>query len=264
MEPFLASLLTFYTFSTGRRLFAMFQVRKAAVAASFVDLAAHVGDVIMHDTETRVLEAKWAGRKATTYSPEARQLDIYVDAALTAFRDGAEAQIRASAPGDPLADAAQKMLSVLFPKGAGAITSLGFVEELAEVNRILKHVEEPDYKALVTELGLARQVTRLKDLEGQYRAAIEGPGGQLTFAKVKEARAKGQSLMLQAVAMILGKYPSDSEADRKARGALMEPILVQNEAIRRYLRERKPIEDVNPETGEIEQAPPANEETGAP
>ncbi|TKD09275.1 hypothetical protein [Polyangium fumosum] len=263
MDPLLASLLTFYTFSTGRRLFALYQVREAAVAASHADLAAHAAHAIAHDTETRALEAKWAGRKLTTYSPEARQIDIYVDAAITAFRDGTDAQIRASAPGDPLADAAQKMIAVLLPKGAGAITSLPFVEELAEVQRILSRVDEPDYKSLVTELGLTRQVARLKNLEGQYRAAIEGPGGPLTFAKVKDARAKGQSLLLQAVAMILGKYPSDSEADRTARGALLSPILVQNEAIRRYLRERKPIEDVNPETGEIEPEPPAPGEAPA-
>ncbi|MDI1446713.1 hypothetical protein [Polyangium sp. 6x1] len=264
MAPLLASLLSFYTFSTGRRLFALSQVRKAAFLASFVDLDAHVGEALAHDRETRALEAKWAGRKPTIYSPEARQIDIYVDAALTAFRDGAEAQIRASAEGDPLAEAAQAMLLVLFPKGAGAITSLGFVEELAEVQRILSRLDEPDYQALVAELGLTRQVARLRDLEGQYRAAIEGPGGALTFAQVKDARAKGQSLMLQAVALILGKYPSDSEADRKARGTLLEPILVQNEAIRRYLRERKPIEDVNPETGEIEQTPPVQDETQTP
>ncbi len=156
------------------------------------------------------------------------------------------------------------MLHILFPKGVGAITTLGFVDELAELDRIVKRLDEPDFKMLVTELGLTRQVTRLQNLEGQYRAAIEGPGGHLTYAKIKDARAKGQSLMLQAVAMILGKYPSDSEADRKARGALLEPIFVQNEAIRRYLRDRKPIEDVNPETGEIEEMPPGEQEAATP
>ncbi|WP_170229205.1 DUF6261 family protein [Polyangium fumosum] len=263
MEPFLVALFRLYTFSTGRRLFALHQVQKLALTAGHMDLVGHANDAIAHDTDTRALEARWAGRKQSTFSPEAKQLDIYVDAALGALRDGADAQIRACAPGDPIAEAALKMLDVLFPKGVGAITTLGFVDELAEVDRILNRLEQPDYKALVTELGLTRQVTRLKNLEGQYRAAIEGPGGTLTYATVKDARAKGQSLLLQVVAMILGKYPSDNEADMKSRGALLSPILVQNEAIRRYLRDRKPIEDVNPETGEIEQAPPVHE-TQAP
>ncbi|MDI1481692.1 hypothetical protein [Polyangium sp. y55x31] len=264
MGPSLDSLIRLYTFSTGRRLFALHQVRKLAQASELIDLVGHTGNAIAYDTDTRALEARWAGRKQSTFSPEARQLDIYVDAALGAFRDGADAQIRACAPGDPIADAALKMLDVLFPKGVGAITTLGFVDELAEVNRILERVNEPDYKALVTELGLTRQVARLAGLEGQYRAAIEGTGGTLTYAQVKDARAKGQSLLLQVVAMILGKYPSDNEADLATRGALLSPILVQNEAIRRYLRDRKPIEDVNPETGEIEQTPPAPEATGTP
>jgi len=265
MEPLLASLLNLYAFSTGRRLFAMIQVKKLAAAAGAPDLAAHAEATIAHDTETRALEAQWAGRKQSTFSSDARQLDIYVDAAITAFRDGAEAQIRASAPGDPLADKAKDMLQVLLPKGAGAITSLGYVDELAEVVRILGRVKEPDYTALIADLGLTRQVKRLEELEGQYRTAIEGPGGALTFDKVKAARAKGQSMLLQAMAMILGRHPSDTDADRKARGALLAPILIQNEAIRRYLRDRRAIEDVNPDTGEIEPSPPVSAEpTAAP
>jgi hypothetical protein len=55
--------------------------------------------------------------------------------------------------------------------------------------------------------------------------------------------------------MTLGQYPSDSEADRKARNDVLGPIFAQNEAIRGYLRQRKAIEDVNPDTGEVEPAP---------
>ena len=38
----------------------------------------------------------------------------------------------------------------------------------------------------------------------------------------------------------------------KARSALLAPILKQNEAIRTYLRARRGVEDVDPETGEID------------
>jgi hypothetical protein len=58
--------------------------------------------------------------------------------------------------------------------------------------------------------------------------------------------------MLQAVAIILGKYPSDNDADLAARGKLLAPIFRQNDAIRDYLRARRPIVDINPETGEPE------------
>jgi len=61
--------------------------------------------------------------------------------------------------------------------------------------------------------------------------------------------------MLQAVAIVLGKYPSDSDADVAARAKLLAPIFRQNDAIRDYLRARKPIVDINPETGEPEGSP---------
>jgi hypothetical protein len=49
--------------------------------------------------------------------------------------------------------------------------------------------------------------------------------------------------------MVLGKYPSDSEADRQGRGLLLGPILRQNEAIGQYLKSRRNVPDVNPDTG---------------
>lgn len=256
MDGTLSALLSFYIFSSGRRLFAMQQVKSAADAAGFNALASHAEVCITHDRATRDLEAKWAGQKTgQSYAPEARQLDIYVDAALTALRDGLDSQIKASAPGDPLGEAAQRLSQELFPKGAGAITSLPYVEELAELQRILGRVQHPDWHAVIGDLGLGRQVTRLAQLEKQYAAALVGPAGQVSFAQVKDARAKGQSLMLQAIAMTLGQHPSDSEADRKARNGLLAPVFTQNEAIRSYLRQRKAIEDVNPDTGEVEPAP---------
>ncbi len=62
-------------------------------------------------------------------------------------------------------------------------------------------------------------------------------------------------LLLQAVAIILGKYPSDNDADLAGRAKLLAPIFRQNDAIRDYLRARRPVVDVNPETGEPEASP---------
>jgi hypothetical protein len=59
--------------------------------------------------------------------------------------------------------------------------------------------------------------------------------------------------------MILGLYPRSTKEHLAARAALLAPILQQNEAIRQYLRSRRAVEDVNPETGEIDPAAPASE-----
>ena len=65
--------------------------------------------------------------------------------------------------------------------------------------------------------------------------------------------------MLEAVAMIVGKYPRSTPEHVANRTALLGPILQQNEAIRAYLRSRRPVQDVNPETGEEDAAAPGAE-----
>ncbi|UQA58324.1 hypothetical protein [Polyangium aurulentum] len=270
MDVALASLLNFYAFSTGRRLLAMQQVQKAALTAGFNALVDHCSVAIAHDRATRDLEARWSGQKgAPQFSPEAKQIDILVDAALGALRDGIDAQARASAPDDALGAIAVNLAQELFPKGVGAITTLPYVEELGELDRILRRLQDQASAPIVKDLGLTRLVARLVSLEQQYRAAIEGTGDKIAFGSVKDARAKGQRLLLQAVAMILGKHPSDEAADQAARATLLGPILKQNEAIREYLRTRRAVEDIDPDTGEVEPtpaptAPPAATPAGQP
>jgi len=256
MDATLASLLSFYLFSTGRRLFAMGEVKKLALAANLSALAAHCDVAVATDEATRALEATWAGDKdASLYTPEARQIDLLVDAALVSLRSALNAEIRDAAPGDPLGEAAVKLEALAFPEGVGAITKLSFVDELAQVKRIVDLLQSAEWASIVTKLGLERRLSRLVELTPTYEAAIAMPTKSVTFDQVKTARAKGQGLMLQAVAMILGQHPSDDAADLDARKKLLGPILRQNEAIREYLKARRAIEDVDPKTGQVEQAP---------
>jgi hypothetical protein len=256
MDMTLATLLSFYAFSTGRRLFAMTEVKNAALASGLAALAAHCDVAIAHDQGTRDREARWASDKnAAQYSPEARQIDLLIDSALGALRDAIHAEARDSGPGDALGEAAAKLEKEAFPAGLAAITTLPFVEEHAEVERIIALLQSPAWGTVIQDLGLSRRLARVVELEAPYRAAIALPTKTVTFDEVKAARAKGQSLMLQAVAMILGLHPSDGDADLAGRKALLGPIVKQNEAIRAYLRARRAIEDVDPTTGELEPAP---------
>jgi len=63
------------------------------------------------------------------------------------------------------------------------------------------------------------------------------------------ARAEGQDFLLQSVVMILARHRTRSPQDIAARTALLGPVLEQNEAIRLYLKARRTVQDVNPETG---------------
>ncbi len=258
MDATLSALLRFYVFSTGRRLFALTEVQKLAVDSGHAALGAHCATAIAHDRDTLQKEALWANDKsASQYAPEAKQIDIVMDVALGALRDSVEADARDAAAGDVLGEAATKLLHVLFPQGLAAVTNAPFVDQLAEVQRIIASLQSPEWSSTANDLGLGRRITRLVDLEKRYASAIALATKNITFAEVKDARTKGQQLMLQAVAMILGLYPSDSDTDTAARAKLLGPVLRQNELIRAYLRSRRSVEDIDPDTGTVVPTPGA-------
>lgn len=250
MDVTLAALLQFYVFSTGRRLFALGEVQKLAGEGGYAALAAFCNTALAHDRVTLQKEAVWSNDKtAPQYAPEAKQVDTLVDIALGALRDSLEADARDAAPGDVLSEKAAKLSQVLFPNGLAAVTNAPFVEQLAEVQRILQCLQSAEWAPVVNDLGLGRRVSRLVDLEKRYGAAIAMTTKSISFGEVKDARTQGQQLLLQAVAMILGLFPSEGAADQAGRTKLLGPILRQNEAIRVYLRSRRSVEDVDPDTG---------------
>lgn len=262
MDATLSAILQFYVFSTGRRIFALTQTEALALEAGHTALANHCHAAVINDRETLQLEAQWATDKnASQYVVEAKQVDILVDVALGALRDSVDADARDAAPGDALGIAAAKLHQILFPNGLAAINNAPFVEQLAEVQRINGTLQSAEWSTVVNDLGLGRRLARLVELEKRYADAIAVSPKTVTFADVKDARTKGQQLMLQTVAMILGLHPSDSAADVEARAKLLAPILRQNEAIRTYLRARRSIEDVDPDTGAVVTSP---EGTSAP
>lgn len=262
MDETLSTLLNFYSFTVGRRIFALSKVLEAAKAEKFSALVAHCEVALAHDRGTRTLEAKWSGQtNVTTGSTALKETDIATDNCLTAIRDAIDSQLRVLKPTDPLAKSGAKLMLELYPAGVGAITSLPYVEELNEVDRLLEVLKDKAWKKTVSDLALTRHVSLLEELAASYKVKLNAPAEKVTtFTAVRDARQKGQRLMLQAVAMILGKHPFDTPEDVASRSALLTPILEQNEAIRQYLRSRRAVQDVNPETGEIDPNAPAKDE----
>lgn len=267
MDTSLSSLINVYTLSTGRRLLALGQVQKAAKECGFKELVAHCQQAQEHDRKTRATESIWAQASTAPVGNAALQrIDYQLDRTLVAIRDGAQAHAEGAADGDVETPArVAKLLSAIFPYGVTAVTRATFVDELSAVERILEQVKDPELASIVEELGLVRLVKQLARQAVEYRRALEVPDGRKkSFGDVRAARAKGQHHVLVAVVMILARYPGDSPEEAAARGALLGPIVAQNEAVRLYLKARRAVQDVNPETGEIEQDAPAEEPSGAP
>jgi hypothetical protein len=256
MDTSLAALLNLYTFSTGRRLFALGQLMKAAEERGIDDLVAHCKAAVAEDRRTRALEVEWDAIQFTPRgNSELGRVDTQLDRALVAIRDTAESQ--AAGADDPdLSARVTVLLRAIFPTGVQTVTQAHYVEELALVEGILATLKQKNHAALVAELGLGRLVKRLGDLCGEYRRLLESDVPlSIDFTVVRAARAEGQTRLLEAVAMVLGRFPGAGTKDSEARAALLDPVMRQNEAIRKTLRTRRQTPDVNPETGELDATP---------
>lgn len=263
MDVSLQSLINLYVFSTGRRLFALGQVMKAAGERSFSELEAHCTAAIKHDRSTRALESQWAA--PAPRSPLVQPIDVRTDRTLVAIRDVAQAHADSDEEDEELRGGVRALLTAIYPQGVQAVIQLPFVEQLSAMDGILETLKSKRFAPLVADLGLNRKVKQLAKQIAEYRAALESPPAETVgFDKVKVARATVQDYLVQAVAMILAKHPTRSAEDVAARSALLGPILVQDEAIRQYLKSRRAVQDVNPETGAVDPNAPVGEGPGVP
>ena len=260
MDFALGSLLQLHVFPTGRRLWAMQQLQRRAADRGFPELAAHAARSIEHDRVTRQLDARWAARQLGPGQGEdpVQRVDAIVDRTLLALRDAAESQAAAARPGDGAAEKVATLLRALFPMGVAAVTSMTYADELNAVEAIIARLRG-DLAPLVADLSLGRHADRLAELSVEYRAALAGPRPEpLDFGQVRAARARGQEMLLTAIALVLGRYPGNAPSDLEGRAALLAPILEQDEIVRQYFRARRMVEDVDAETGEIDaDAPPS-------
>lgn len=265
----IAPLFNFNQISTGRRLFALGQVMIRAQALGITEVADHAQAAIAHDDQARTLDIRWAARDApAALDALVRPIDIKTDRLLTTIRDRAAGMRDLATPANDLEAKVETFLRTVYPLGVAHITSKPYVEELAQVDRIVKltHGPQAELAALVTELGLTAHIQRLADLAEEYRAALALRSAKdLSFDDVRAARARGQELLLETVALIIVHTRGDAPATVAARTSLLGPVLAQNDAVREYIRLRRRVEDVNPETGEVEPAetaPPTEAPTG--
>jgi hypothetical protein len=152
---------------------------------------------------------------------------------------------------------AGSLLTACFPRGVQAVTQTTFVEQLSLVDGILSELKA-NHADTVRKLGLNHFVKRIALLNDEYRSAQHtGAPPSVDFSQVRGARQRGQDFLLEVIAMIVGRFPLTTNEHVGARQKYLAPVLEQNEAIGSYLRSRRSVEDVDPETGETDPNAPA-------
>jgi hypothetical protein len=251
----LRGLISLNVLTVGRRLLAMRQtlvvVQRRGEPAP---LLTSVQGLIAYDSGLVARERLWRQqRDETTRRPLARKIDYALDRQLNVVFTTTGQLIEGLDPEQDkaLIERGQALLAAHFPSGVGAITRLPFDDELEVVRDIVSSLEGEQWADVVSDLGLPRQVARLRALMEAYAEALSGlPQALIEFKALRAERWLGHELMLGVVAQVLGLYHAPDPASVASREALLLPIRAQEQRVSEYLKRRRRVSDVDPDTGE--------------
>jgi hypothetical protein len=272
MDSSASSLMTIYKFPTGRRLNAVREVARRALALLANDIAAHAQTAVAHDTRVRAMEAKAEDISRNRYGAGAPVLDKRADGVIIGIETHLEAQERVYGASSQRGIDAAFLRKKLFPQGAGAIARLPYVSEYERIGAVIERAREPEIAAVVERIPeLQAMLDELETVNREYGNALgaydrDRPASE----ELLMAQARGQELLAEVAAMIVARYAllPDRRAEREA---LLEPILRQNEEIRLARQRRRRPRDIDPDTGVelpepdqpgVEPVPAGNDDTG--
>jgi len=252
-----------YEHTPGSLLFGLKGARAAAVELDVPEIAAACDKATKAAQEFYNVNAAWERTKNQPKSKgegEAVALDPLVDRGVTGLQDAASVPVRSLPKEHPLAVAGRAFLKNALPNGAEGITKLPHAEELVAVQQLIKRCDDPnDLRPQVQSLSLSPLVENLRGLAVRFEAALRQPArGETSWDKLKATGFEAQECMLELVAKITGTFNLRTPEHIDARTKLLFPIIEQDDRIADSRKQRKPVTDVDPNTGEPVVTPPAD------
>ncbi len=253
------TLINLPIFTSGRRISIYNQMRLIGMRRNLTVLVAHIDRGLEHDRQTRELDNRWAKKvRGRRYVREVQELDHVLDPVLASVRDISLGHIRGLPEGDRIVLEVDAMLTDIFPAGVSAITSLPYIEQAAATETVVGKLQT-EHALLVDELGLRARVDFLARLTLDYRTAIDH-SRNLTFARVSEYRRRGQQLLAEVMALMLGMFHDSTDPQHvDARTELLEPVLEQIADLRATRRRRNNESDDDVNDGGVDQDGPDGE-----
>ena len=243
----------------GRRVVALREIRRNAIALRLDELARVVEAALAADLEFIELRRNWrAARAEVPADPLLANMEARMDRLLSGLRRDI-ADIAMAAPNtDPRRGAARRLRLGLLLDGCGRLDGAPLLDEARWVVAELLGVRRDDSVLL----GLDPRVAILRGLLDAYAERSQlieeaAAARAASWSDVRAADDAGLRRLRGVIARVLGRFPGESPADRDARSRLLRSVVAQQEALRVTYRRRQPVNDVDPDTGEPEPAPVA-------
>jgi hypothetical protein len=250
MSNLIYSLIDLGWLTTGRRLYA-FRHCLEAVLEGEASVGALIQEAIAHDLQTSEMERSWArSRHLSTARGEAASIDGQIDGVYGAIHGTLKNHVHVLSGADPIAGAAQTILSQIFPEGVQPIITLPFEDQLVVNDNAVSRLNGGDLSAAASTAGIGAYAARLKTLNDAFRVELrKSQTKETSYDVIEAAQTEGNLFVRRIAAVVLGTYHQNTEADAARRQALLSPILDQCERVRRSRKGRRAPQDIDPETG---------------
>lgn len=248
----LSTVITVLHMPSARRLFIARTIETYAREHGFDAIAERAARLVFEEQQVLGIRAAYyRDRKGGRGDPVLVALDNRADRLLGAiFRDARDVSLTFE-EGDPVRAEAEELCAELFPAGVAAFTQMPYVEQAAEMERLVSELEGR-YAPHVVSLGMGLKVGELGRQTAAYVARLNARAddGQVDYAAFRAADLGGQRGLRALVAVIVGTFPDEEPEQVAHRSRLLLPLLQQQEAVRQHYRKRSAVPDIDPDTGE--------------
>ncbi|MCG8425301.1 MAG: hypothetical protein MJE77_46065 [Proteobacteria bacterium] len=234
--------------SSGQRFLIYSRMRPRAEALNHAILVQHIARGSQHERATRKLENQWSAKnKRSTYVDAVAKIDQLVDNLLSGIRDIISGHRKGLPAHHDTVRQADAFLTEIFPFGVYAITSLPYVDEVMAVE-VLVDKMQGELAPLVEHFGLQSKLAQLAELVAEYRRLVDLGREDVEFTQVRKSRNRGQQILREVVAIVLGTYFDSQDDDHvAAREHLLEPLIEELDAQHSRLRVQRRTKNGEPD-----------------
>jgi hypothetical protein len=235
----------------GRQLLVINQITTLAQARQLTSVVDKCEASRARLAERLKLEARYAAQRAAGKTRvDAGPLDALLDDACAAIHDVCQTQSRRSSS-PAKARHAELLLTICFPAGLAPVVSASYEQQFAQLTRIAAALSEAEPQAALAALALAEEADTITANLAAYEQAIAQLANLVTDKDLRAIRDATHADLCAIVAMILGQFHSHEDPDHAAaRAELLAPLRTQEAILTASRRARKPITDLDPDTGE--------------
>lgn len=254
MEGEVTELFNVLKFPTSQRLYTMEELLERAIELSARALAEHVQRAIAHDRWTLDIENMRRTKRGAKYGEDAILVNNKAVRGITGGENYLDTQMRVFPPGHPRHEAAARARKALYPLGAGAITSLPYVQQHAMVSAMLEKAKEPEVARDLAVLPDAEAILDgIRQLNDEHGEVLDSYERVPSAREARAARKRGHRYLVEAIALIIARHVKSGHESTQERDYLLEPIWRQNEAVKAMHRSRRASGELDLEPAESDE-----------